>query len=254
LPLAIMLIATAWITLWLWDSSPYARYMHGVDWSATGLAVLCRLPPVGLAAVTTFLHVAAWLLMIVAMMLPTTLPLLRIFDRLTVAHPDRTVLLLLVVSGYLSVWSAFGLLAHVSDVALHQLVERMPWLVPHAWIVAAAILALAGAYQFSALKYRCLDKCRSPLMFVSEQWHGVSPRRDSLLLGARHGLFCVGCCWALMCLMFAVGMGSIGWMLAAGAVMATEKNLSIGRKLGAPLGVALLGWATLIVVGGLRAG
>ena len=161
-------------------------------------------------------------------------------------------LLLFVMLGYLSVWSVFGLFAHASDAGLHELVRRTPWLVWHGWIVGASILGLAGAYQFSSLKYRCLDKCRSPLMFVSEQWRGGNVRRNSFLLGIRHGLFCVGCCWTLMCLMFAVGTGSIGWMLALGAVMSAEKNLPQGRRLSTPLGAALLGWAALIVVNGLR--
>jgi predicted metal-binding membrane protein len=253
LPLAVTLIAAAWAILWAWDSSPYARYLHHVDWSATGLAGLCSLAPAGLVVIPAVLHTAAWLLMIVAMMLPTMLPLLQIFERLTAARPDRKRLLLLAVLGYLSVWSAFGLLAHASDAGVHELVQRIPWLAWHGWVVGAAILGLAGAYQFSSIKYRCLDKCRSPLMFVSEQWHGGNARRDSFLLGIRHGLFCVGCCWALMCLMFAVGTGSIGWMLALGAVMSAEKNLPHGRRLSTPLGAALLGWAALIVVNGLPA-
>jgi predicted metal-binding membrane protein len=220
--------------------------------SETGLAGLCSLAPAGLTVIAAVLHIAGWLLMIVAMMLPTMLPLLRIFERLTVARPDRKRLLLLVVLGYLSVWSAFGLLAHTSDAGLHELVRRTPWLAWHGWVVGAAILGLAGAYQFSSLKYRCLDKCRSPLMFVSQQWRGGNTRRDSFLLGIRHGVFCVGCCWTLMCLMFAVGTGSIGWMLALGAVMSAEKNLPQGRRLSTPLGATLLGWAALIVVNGLR--
>ncbi|AIO65300.1 DUF2182 domain-containing protein [Burkholderia oklahomensis] len=251
-PLAIAMIAAAWITLWMWDSSPYARFLHHVDWSETNLAGLCRLIPAGDAIVPAMLHAAAWLLMIVAMMLPTVLPLLRTFERLTAARPDRNRLMLLVVLGYLAVWSVFGLAVDAGDAGLHALARRTPWLAWHGWLVGAIVLTLAGAYQFSSLKYRCLDKCRSPLMFVSEQWRGGSARRDSFLLGVRHGLFCVGCCWMLMCLMFAVGAGSVGWMLALGAVMAVEKNLPRGGRLSAPLGVALLGWAASIVVTGLR--
>jgi predicted metal-binding membrane protein len=251
-PLTVALSAAAWITLWVWDSGPYARYLHQVNWSETGLAGLCSLAPAGLVVIPALLHSAAWLLMTIAMMLPTVLPLLRIFERLTVALPDRKRLLLFVVLGYLSVWSAFGLLAHAGDAGLHELARRTPWLAWHGWIVGASLLGLAGAYQFSSLKYRCLDKCRSPLMFVTEQWHGGNVRRNSFLLGIRHGLFCVGCCWTLMCLMFAVGTGSVGWMLALGAVMSVEKNLPQGRRLSTPLGAALLGWAALIVVNGVR--
>ena len=99
-PLAVTLIAAAWLTLWAWDSSPYARYLHHVDWSETGLAGLCRVAPAGLTVIPAVLHTAAWLLMIVAMMLPTMLPLLQIFERLTAALPDRKRLLLFVMLGY----------------------------------------------------------------------------------------------------------------------------------------------------------
>ena len=99
-PLAVTLIAAAWLTLWVWDSSPYARYLHHVDWSETGLAGLCRVAPAGLTVIPAVLHTAAWLLMIVAMMLPTMLPLLQIFERLTAALPDRKRLLLFVMLGY----------------------------------------------------------------------------------------------------------------------------------------------------------
>ena len=87
------------------------------------------------------------------------------------------------------------------------------WLVRHGWLVGAVVLAGAGAFQFSALKYRCLDRCRTPFAFVDPHWRGVSARPRRLALGLSHGLFCVGCCWALMLLMFVVGMGNLGWML-----------------------------------------
>jgi predicted metal-binding membrane protein len=109
-------------------------------------------------------------------------------------------------------------------------------------------LAVAGVFQFSPLKYRCLDKCRTPLSFVQQHWRGRNERRNAWLLGLHHGAFCVGCCWALMLLMFAVGTGSVGWMLAMGVVMAVEKNLPWGRWLSAPLGAALLAAAVVILV------
>ncbi len=71
---------------------------------------------------------------------------------------------------------------------------------------------------------------------------------QAFILGIHHGIFCIGCCWALMLLMFAVGTGSIGWMLALGAVMAVEKNMPWGRKMSAPLGVALIGWGVMILL------
>ena len=112
-------------------------------------------------------------------------------------------------------------------------------------------MALAGLFQFSELKYRCLDKCRTPLSFVIERWRGRAERWNALRLGLHHGLFCLGCCWALMLLMFVVGAGSVGWMLVLGAVMAVEKNLPWGRRLAVPLGIILLVWAGVVAYTGL---
>jgi predicted metal-binding membrane protein len=108
------------------------------------------------------------------------------------------------------------------------------------WIISVILLAIAGIFQFTRFKYRCLDKCRTPFSFVNERWRGRAEWRQSFLLGMHHGLFCVGCCWAIMLLMFFVGTGSVGWMLGIGAVMAIEKNVTWGRRLSVPLGVGLL--------------
>jgi predicted metal-binding membrane protein len=166
----------------------------------------------------------------------------------TSARPDRSTLLLLVIGGYLAIWGAFGLAAHLADAALASTVPAVPWLAFNGWAIGAAVLALAGAYQFTSWKYRCLDRCRTPMSFVIEHWRGVAAPRNAFMLGLHHGAFCVGCCWALMLLMFVVGTGNVGVMLGLGAVMAAEKNLSWGRRLGAPLGVALIGWAAAIVI------
>jgi predicted metal-binding membrane protein len=247
-PLFVLLTASAWVVLWIWDEGPYARYLHHTNWIDLPLVgALCRSVPGAAMGLAALLHSAAWLLMITAMMLPSTLPLLDIFRRVTARRVDRQALMALLLSGYMLAWALFGMLAHLSDAALHELAARSPWSVMYGWLVGAVLLGFAGLYQFSRLKYRCLDKCRSPLMFVTEHWRGMNERRNSFLLGLRHGAFCVGCCWALMLLMFAVGTGSIGWMLGLGAVMAAEKNLRWGRHLGTPIGVALLGWSAWIV-------
>jgi predicted metal-binding membrane protein len=215
-------------------------------------AAICRAFPAGDVVVPALLYAAGWLLMIAAMMLPTTLPLLEIFRRITAGRPDASRLVGLVVCGYALAWFAFGLAAHAADVFLHAAAGKMPWVVVNGWAVGAAVLGAAGLFQFSALKYRCLDKCRTPFGFVVERWRGRAPGREALHLGIAHGAFCVGCCWALMLLMFVVGTGSVGWMLALSAVMAAEKNLPRGKRLSAPLGVALLAWAGLLLFINLR--
>ncbi len=241
LPVLAGLVTLAWLTLWLWARSPYGRYLDHGDWTASGPAAwLCRVVPAGSLVVPAALYALAWTLMILAMMLPTTLPLFQAFDRVVAGRADRQRLLVLLGVGYLVAWSAFGLLAHGLHALLLAGVARVPLLGWYGWLIGAATLAGAGAFQFSALKYRCLDQCRSPLSFVISHWHGPGPQRQAFLLGLRHGLFCVGCFWALMLLMFVVGAGSLGWMLVLAAAMAIEKNVAWGRRLSAPLGVAVI--------------
>ena len=239
----VALIALAWLALWVWGQSPYGRFLshHSLE-AVRGNAALM------------LVFVAGWTLMVVAMMLPTSLPLVTLFRTLVRGRPDRARLTALLVGGYLAVWTLFGVVVYCGDFVLHGAVERSAWLganvVP---FIGAGTLLVAGLYQFTPLKYHCLDKCRSPMSFVTEHWRGSRERSRSFLLGAHHGLFCVGCCWSLMLVMFAVGLGSLGWMLALGAVMAVEKNVSWGRKISAPLGVVLLGWGLALGVAAVLA-
>jgi len=237
------LVACAWLALWLWERSPYGRYLNHAELG--GLAHDSQFASVLTQAA---LYVAGWLLMTTAMMLPTTLPLLDAFRRMTARRDDRHRLVTLVIASYLGVWLAFGFAAHLFDLGLHEAFEHVSWLQENPWIFGAGPLLIAGAFQFSPLKYRCLERCRAPVGFVIQHWRGGNAAIQSLTIGAHHGLFCIGCCWALMLLMFAVGTGSVGWMLALGTVMAIEKNVRWGRRLSAPLGVALLTWAGAIAL------
>jgi predicted metal-binding membrane protein len=246
------LIGTAWFALLLWEQSPYGRYLHHGNWTELGVAgVICRVVPHGDVVVPGLLYAGGWLLMLAATMLPTTLPLLQRFDRLAATRGDRAELIALVIIGYLLVWLGFGVAAHLLDTALQAMVQRSTWLTFNAWVLGVCVLTMAGLFQFSRLKYHCLDKCRTPLSFIIQHWRGIKPRRDAFLLGTHHGVFCVGCCWAIMLLMFVVGTGNVGWMLVLGAVMGIEKNAAWGRKLSQPLGLALIAWAALIVGGHL---
>ena len=242
-------VASAWAVLALWSASPYGRYLDHGRWSDLGFAAeWCRAVPAGGLLVPATFHAASWMLMIAAMMLPTTLPLLRLFRRITAERRDAPGLMMHVIAGYLCAWVAFGVAAHALDAWLVDTARGTSWFVTHGWIVGALVVGAAGAFQFSALKYRCLDKCRTPYGFIVERWHGKAPAREAFRIGLENGAFCVGCCWALMLLMFVVGMGNIGWMLALGALMAIEKNVPGGKRLSAPLGIALIAWAGAIVL------
>lgn len=250
--LIVALAAGGWASMALWSASPYARYLdHGRWLDPVWFDAICRVVPQGGLVVPAAFHAAAWLLMILAMMLPTTLPLLRVFSGITEARADHGPLLGLCVLGYVAAWSAFGLVAHAADSSVHAAVAASGWLTAHGWVIGALVLAGAGAFQFSSLKYRCLERCRTPFGFVNARWTGRAPAWEALRIGVDHGLFCVGCCWALMLVMFVVGMGNLGWMLLLAAVMAAEKNLPIGRRLATPVGIGLLAWAAVTVAANL---
>lgn len=237
LPLMGALIALAWLALWAWGQSPYARFLshHHLGEVRGGGSLM-------------LVFIAGWTLMIFAMMLPTSLPLLTSFYALTNRHMDQGQLVTLLLVGYLCTWVLFGVVIYIGDWMLHHAVEHIAWLQANAWRLGAVAVVLAGVYQFTPLKYHCLDKCRSPLSFIMEHWRGRHDKAQAFRLGLHHGLFCVGCCWSLMLLMFAVGVGNVGWMLALAAVMAIEKNVSWGRRLSVPLGVLLLGWGLVLFV------
>lgn len=243
-----LLIAASWATLVIWEHSAYGRYLDHGDWTRAGLgAAICQQLPAGRWVLPALLYVGGWVLMCAAMMLPTTLPLLQIFRRLTRARADRGVLLALVIGGYLAAWTGFGGVAHVLDWGVHEAAQGSAFLMFNGWAIGAGVLGFAGLYQFLPLKDFCLERCRLPLGSVLRHWSGSRPRWRAFRLGLDHGVFCVGCCWTIMLLMFVVGTGSVAWMLALGAIMAAEKNLPWGHRLAAPLGVLLLGASALLV-------
>jgi predicted metal-binding membrane protein len=233
----VAVVAAGWTALLLWGASPWSRYLghQGLEHGA-GVA-------------DTVLFVGGWMLMTVAMMLPTTWPVLVTFLAIVGRRRQPGVLVGLVGVGYIVTWSIVGLLLHSGDRLVHEAVESFGWLGAHTGLIGAGTILVAGIYQFAPLKYTCLEECRSPLGFVMNHWRGKSERREAFMIGVRHGLFCVGCCWSLMLLMFAVGVGSLAWMFLLGAVMAIEKNAPWGRGLSRPLGIVLLAAGSALIVG-----
>lgn len=223
----VALSGLAWLTLWVWAASPYGRYLHH-DGGIAPLPVEAALFSLG------------WVLMIVAMMLPSSVPLVVTFGAIVGRRPRPRLLVALLVAGYLAIWGAFGLAAWILDRGIHAAVDASPWLAQHPQLIMGSTLAIAGLWQFTPWRARCLDECRSPLGFVMNHWRGVDIRRESFAMGVAHGAFCVGCCWSLMLVMFGVGLGSVTAMLALGALTAVEKNMPWGHRLTRPLGYGLL--------------
>jgi predicted metal-binding membrane protein len=200
-------------------------------------------PPLAVAALIAIL---AWQVMIAAMMLPSSLPLVRLYSRATERAPQRGRSMAAFIGGYALVWGAFGLAAFGADAAIHAAVNASPWLADHDWWIGGTVLVLAGAFQFTPLKDACLDKCRHPAQFLT-RYYERGPG-GGFRLGARHGAFCVGCCWALMLVMFAAGAASLIWMALLTVVMIHEKTRPAGAKAVPVTGVALLGAASVVLL------
>jgi predicted metal-binding membrane protein len=188
-------------------------------------------------------YVTVWVVMMGAMMFPSVAPTVMMYDRLRDGHrargrgaaPDATPIFVL---GYLLVWTAAGLVAYGLLAAGGELDPAfLAWDEAGRWLAGGVIVA-AGIYQLTPWKQACLVKCRSPMMFLAERWR--DGRAGALGLGARHGTWCLGCCWALMAALFAVGVMSIGWMAVIAAFIAAEKLLPWPKTSRHAVGVALV--------------
>jgi predicted metal-binding membrane protein len=201
--------------------------------------------------VALVLFVGAWQAMIVAMMLPSSLPLMRLFAAVAAHRPRPRRLRFSFFTGYALVWTAFGVGAFLFDVGVHATVDSWPWLSRHDWLIGGSLLAAAGAFQFTPLKYACLDRCRAPGGFLVRYYERGTG--GALRLGLRHGVFCLGCCWALMLVMFAAGVASLVWMALLTAVMVLEKTHRVGRQLAPVVGVALISFSSIVLAYGAYA-
>ncbi len=184
-----------------------------------------------------------WAVMTVAMMLPTALPMVMLFSRFwSGRHPgmDSVKPTLLLVLGYLSVWIVFGFAAALLQMWLEHLQVVTPVMGRMSNpVVGGLVLIGAGLFQLTPLKTACLSKCRTPLMFLNTRWR--EGRGGAFLMGLDHGAFCLGCCWALMLVMFVAGVMNLLWMAALAALMLAEKIVPKGDAL-----AKITGWGLMI--------
>jgi predicted metal-binding membrane protein len=226
--LLVWAIAAAWAVAVAAEVSGRGRVLHHDALAESGL------PP--WAALGLFL--LAWQLMIVAMMLPASLPLIRLFGGVAANQPRPLRAMAAFLGGYAAVWTGFGAVAFLGDMGIHRLIDRWAWLAARPSLIGGAVLLLAGGFQFSDLKDRCLRVCRHPGGYLLQHYQrGMSA---AFRLGAGHGVFCVGCCWALMLVAFAAGVANLWWMAALTAVMVFEKTGRGGRRGVRPIGVGLI--------------
>ncbi len=192
--------------------------------------------------------VLMWFLMAVATMLPSAAPMIRTYCEIAdtarikgepVAHP------LILVAGYLAVWLAASAVFAAMTLGLQMMNPVGQAFGPANGIIAAMLLAVAGLYQFSGLKEACLRKCRRPFSILFSRWSD-RPRRI-FRLGIEQGIWCLGCCWALMLVMFAVGIMNLFWMVLLGLFALLEKQVN-GRLPSRIAGAILLVWSGALLL------
>jgi predicted metal-binding membrane protein len=182
-----------------------------------------------------------WAIMMVGMMVPSATPMVLLYTRVArrglnagQAHL-RTGLF---VGGYIAAWSAFSALATGAQWGLEHLALLTPMMKAASPLLGGALLIAAGAYQFMPAKHACLERCRTPFMFVTQRWRAGG--RGAFVMGLDHGFYCLGCCWLLMALLFVVGVMNLFWVaLIAGIVMA-EKIFPAGHALARLFGAGLV--------------
>jgi predicted metal-binding membrane protein len=166
-------------------------------------------------------YVVTWVVMMAAMMFPSIAPVVAVYDRLREGRRVPVAGTVLFVCGYLVAWTAVGLLAYGTIELVRSLsIDWLAWDRAGRYVAGGTILA-AAAYQLTPLKDVCLRHCRSPMSFVLNHWRDGA--LGALRMGIGHGSWCVGCCWALMAALFAVGAMSLGWMAFVAGLIALEK-------------------------------
>jgi len=194
----------------------------------------------GWAGAASFIaFISMWVVMMVAMMLPSTTPVLllhrTVYRKRTTPGYGGTFLFAL---GYFLVWTASGMLFYSAYVAVGSLRGRIPGSESMILRAAGVALILSGLYQCSWLKRACLKHCQNPLHFIMEHWH--DGRTGAIRMGAAHGFYCFGCCWGLMVILFVMGVMHLGWMAAVGALILIEKMMPSRRWIPNTIGVVFV--------------
>ena len=196
-----------------------------------------------------FLIALMWIVMMVGMMLPSAAPtilLVSALERKRAATSPVFGRTLSFVAGYFFVWGTFSLAAAAAQTTLSRAELLSPQMATTSAILGGAIFVFAGLYEFTPLKDRCLSHCRSPLDWITHHWRrGVF---GALRMGVGHGIYCVGCCWVLMLLLFAGGVMNLLWVAAIAAIVLVQKLLPGGPIAARVAGVGLIVWGLVLIV------
>lgn len=190
-----------------------------------------------------------WAVMMVAMMTPSATPMISMFARLSrqreaVQTPIPATIIFLL--GYLMVWTLFSAGATLVQWGLHSASLLSPEVISVSPALGGILLILAGVYQFTPLKRVCLAHCRTPLGFLMTEWREGT--KGALIMGVRHGIYCIGCCWLLMTLLFVAGVMNLLWVaLIAGCVL-VEKVVPAGHWVSRAMGLLAIGWGVWLLI------
>jgi predicted metal-binding membrane protein len=192
--------------------------------------------------------VVMWAVMMVAMMTPAAAPMILMFasiHRRRAVEGRAAVSTTIFVLGYLVVWTTYSVAAALAQAGLHAAALMSPAMTATSPLLAGGLLVAAGVFQWTPLKRACLAGCRSPLSFLMAGWR--EGRGGAFVMGLRHGLYCLGCCWALMALLFVVGVMNLLWVAAIAVAVLVEKVVPRGDLVGRLAGVALVAAGLLLV-------
>jgi predicted metal-binding membrane protein len=236
--LGVLLVTTVawWLTIHeARRMDPLTMQMAGPDrtvWSAGSLLPLFLM----------------WTAMMVAMMLPSATPMILTFAALARHRRQQQrpyVPVTVFIAGYIAVWGGFSILAAVAQWLLHRQALLLPTMASSSALFGGILLFLAGVFQFTPLKKRCLTRCQAPLEFITTRWR--DGRAGAFAMGVEHGAFCTGCCWALMALLFVLGVMNLLWIAALTILVAMEKMLPRWLLVSPLSGLLLAGWAVWIL-------
>jgi predicted metal-binding membrane protein len=194
------------------------------------------------------LFMALWIVMMVAIMFPTAVPMILMFARIYNTRRERGQTFVptwVFTCAYLLVWSATGIAAYAIAVGGDAAADESTWVMDNAPRFGGGLLIMAGIYQLSPLKYVCLNKCRTPMSFVLSSWK--DGYRGAFRMGLEHGVYCLGCCWLLFLILFPLGMMNIIVLAAITALIFAEKSLRVGQQVARAAALALVVYGALVV-------
>ena len=212
-------------------------YLFGLSQDMAGMD---DMPGMAMSAVPAPFSLIAtmWAVMMVGMMLPSAMPMILLFTTVQRKQGKQPILTTgTFAAGYLLIWGGFAVVAAALQVGLGQMALLSPSLAFVSTRLAGLVFLLAAAYEYSPLKNRCLTQCSSPISFITSHWRpGIV---GALRMGVAHGAFCVGCCWALMLLLFTVGVMNLLWVAVLAVFVLVQKVLPYGRVTTTVAGTAM---------------